>query len=120
MTQPYRPATGRHTGHGGYIATPTRYLCASIRPTRDAAGRTYTASRGGGDMSDDARRLAVFGTLARSTRPLGLVKLERVRCECCGAMRSVHRVTPAGRLWIMAKRRARADRLVARIKLVEV
>jgi hypothetical protein len=67
MLRPYKIV--RH----GYVARASRYPVGAIRPTRNAAGMTFTASRGGGELSDDARRLSLFGTLDRP-RPCSLVQ----------------------------------------------
>ena len=118
LYRPYRQVTGKHTAGGGYIAHGIQYMAASIRPTRAAAGMTYTAARAktSGPMSDEARRLSIWGTLVpRGGFGKGRTVQVREPCPCCGATRVLRRVTPAGRAWMKAQRRARADRMVARI-----
>jgi hypothetical protein len=44
---------------------------------------TYTASRGGGDMSDDVRRLSLFGTLDRIGMRDAFMLVTKP-CVCCG------------------------------------
>ena len=99
---PYRAVKG-----GGYSPRSMRYPCASIRPTKGAAGATFTASRGAGNSSfgvpnAPAYLLRAFGTCdtlrgglrAWGRRPL----VERPPCPCCGG---------PGKLRLSAKGRER-------------
>lgn len=108
---PYRAVKG-----GGYSPRSMRYPCAGIRPTRGAAGATFTASRGGGhgsfaDPDAPAYMLRAFGTcddLRRGfrghySRPL----VERGVCPCCGGPGKL-RLSNHGRKRLAALRAARA------------
>lgn len=98
MKAPYKALTGRSSCHGGYQARSMRYPCAAIRPHRNAAGMTYTASRGGGDMSDEVRALAIWGTLDTLRCSMARkVTTTREKCSCCRMDRDVRRISPIGR-----------------------
>lgn len=105
---PYRAVKG-----GGYSPRSMRYPCASIRPTKGAAGATFTASRGGGNSSfgvsdAPAYLLRAFGTcdaLRRGLRGHMFSPLvERGKCPCCGG---------PGKLRLSDKGRARLAQLRA-------
>ena len=98
--QPYR------VHKKGYIARSTRYMVASIKPTRSAAGMSFTASRGGGPMSDDARALSVFGTLDPLRRK-ATFQTERVPCPCCGKKSDRVVLSDVGRRRLRALRTGR-------------
>ena len=109
MRTPYAPA--RKGTHGAYTPRSTRYPAGTIRQHRNAAGMSFTASRGGGPLDDETRTLAVFGTLDPLRRGLGSY-LTRLPCPCCGSRSSGRlALSDAGRLHLRTLRRRRAARL---------
>ncbi|MCZ8104013.1 MAG: hypothetical protein O9972_39730 [Burkholderiales bacterium] len=104
--QPYRSAGKAR--HGGYIATAGRYPCGSIKPHRNAAGMTYTASRGGGPgkgPASDAAKLRVFGSLDPLRAGLRSY-FDRAPCPCCGALTKL-RLSAAGKAALLRHRSCR-------------
>lgn len=105
---PYRTVKG-----GGYVARSGRYSCGAIRPTRGAAGMTFTASRGGGTVNSGnpmhaATVLRMWGTLDPLRKRMnGLV--ERGVCPCCGGPGKLQ-LSDHGRKRLAALRTARATR----------
>lgn len=112
---------GRNFG-GGYVANASRYACGSVKPHRNAAGQTFTASRGGGQskgVGSDAGQLRVYGSLDPLRRGFsGLV--ERGVCPCCGGPGKL-RLSAKGRNLLGARRAivaARAAREAALLRLI--
>lgn len=108
MRPPYEPA--RKGTHGGYMPRSVRYP-VNLRPHRNAAGMSFTASRGGGPLDEVTRALAVFGTLdplRRGVRPY----ITRLPCPCCGSRSpGVLALSETGHTRLHNLRRLRALRL---------
>ena len=86
--KPYRP------DKSGYRVTRAGKYSVGQRPTKDAIGRSYTASRSGHELSDDALRLAVRGSLDRLWGFRSW--LQPAICPCCGARSGKLQLTVRG------------------------
>lgn len=103
---PYRAIKG-----GGYVARSGRYPCGAIRPTKAAAGMTFTASRGGGTRNagnpdHPPTALRMRGTLDKLASGWPRM-IERGKCPCCGGPGKL-RLSDAGRRRLAKLRAARA------------
>lgn len=118
--KPYSPLG--NVRHGGYSVAQCHGLPAVTRPTKNAAGMSYTFSRHHafgkpsfpgvlhGESHTEVLRLVVYGTLdsLRNGKALAGLTLPK-HCPCCGAITKARQLSGAGfsRLLILRARHHR-------------